>query len=237
MVSNHSIEEITDKIQSPQQPHIATVLLVDTSGSMSGITSSGKRKIDELNEGLVLFRDDAIGDELTQKRAEVALVTFDDSIQVIQNFTSIENFNPPTLSVNGETHMGSAILKAIEMVETRKTEYKDQGIDYFRPWIFLITDGEPTDMNEGDSLWASVTQKVHEGEEKGHFSFFAVGVQPANIEKLKKISSPNRAPFLLKQGKFKDMFLWLSKSQQKVSGSKVGGQTELPPAGWGKIVT
>jgi len=42
----------------------------------------------------------------------------------------------------------------------------------------------------------------------------------------------------LKQGKFKEMFVWLSKSQQRVSGSKPGDQTELPPpAGWGQIAS
>jgi uncharacterized protein YegL len=141
------------------------------------------------------------------------------------------------LSIDGETSMGNGILKAIEMVEKRKMEYNNQGIDYFRPWIFLITDGEPTDMNEGDSLWSSVIQSIHNGDSKGKFSFFAVGVEPANMQKLKQIAPPQRPPILLKQGKFKDMFVWLSKSQQKVSGSKVGEQTELPPAGWGKIVS
>jgi uncharacterized protein YegL len=239
MVSDRSpIDSITDFIPNPQQPHVATVLLVDTSGSMSSITPSGKSKIDELNEGLTLFRDDVIGDELTRKRAEIALVTFDDTINTIQDFISIEDFHPPTLSTSGATHMGEGILKAIEMVEHRKNNYKNEGIDYFRPWIFLITDGSPTDMNEGDSLWSTVIHSIHEGEKKGKFSFFAVGIEPMDMDTLKKIAPSTRPPILLKQGKFKEMFVWLSKSQQRVSGSKPGDQTELPPAsGWGKIAT
>ena len=93
-------------------------------------------------------------------------------------------------------------------------------------------------MQEGDSLWASVIQSVHDGEKKGKFSFFAVGIEPANMEILKNIAPPIRPPILLKQGKFKEMFVWLSKSQQRVSGSKPGDQTELPPpAGWGQIAS
>ncbi len=239
MVSDRSpIDSITDHIQNPQQPHVATILLVDTSGSMRSPTPSGKSKIDELNEGLIIFRDDVTGDDLTRKRAEIALVTFDDSINIVQDFTSVDNFHPPTLSTAGETHMGAGILKAIEMIEDRKKEYKNQGIDYYRPWIFLITDGFPTDMDEGDSLWSSVIRSVHEGEKNGKFSFFAVGVEPVDMDKLKKIASPQRPPILLKQGKFREMFVWLSKSQQRVSGSKPGDQTELPAAtGWGKIST
>jgi len=238
MVSDRfPIDAITDNIENPQQPHVATVLLVDTSGSMTLPTANGKRKIDELNEGLTLFRDDVIGDDLTRKRAEIALVTFDDKVTTVQDFISVENFNPPVLSTAGNTYMGQGILQAIEMVETRKTEYKNQGISYFRPWIFLITDGAPTDMNVGDSLWSSVIRSVHEGEKKGKFSFFAVGIEPADMETLKKIAPPARPPILLKEGKFKEMFVWLSKSQQRVSGSKPGDQTELPPAGWGQVAT
>jgi uncharacterized protein YegL len=137
MVSDGSpLDVITDYIKNPQQPHVATVLLVDTSGSMGMQTAGGKIKINELNEGLTLFRDDVLGDDLTRKRAEIALVTFDDVVNTIRDFTSIEDFNPPVLSAGGQTHMGEAILKAIDMIENRKREYKNQGIDYFRPWIF-----------------------------------------------------------------------------------------------------
>jgi uncharacterized protein YegL len=226
------LEDIVE-IASPQQPHCATILLLDTSGSMS---QDGK--ISALNEGLTVFRDDVSQDELASKRVDLAVITFGDGVQVTHDFTSIENFESPVLSANGITPMGDAILKAIEMIEQRKQQYKGKGIDYYRPWIFMITDGEPTDMKPGDLKWNEVVKKVHEGETNKKFMFFAVAVEPANTELLRQIAPASRPPVRLKEGRFNELFNWLSKSQSKVSASKVGEQVALESpiaAGWGEI--
>jgi uncharacterized protein YegL len=227
-------EEI--EIANPQQPHVATVLLLDTSGSMTD-----GNKINQLNEGLKIFKEEVSNDDLARKRVDLAVITFGDDANVICDFSSIEGFKLPRLKARGLTPIGDAILRAIELVEERKGMYKANGADYFRPWIFMVTDGAPTDMQLGDSMWNDVIKKVHDGETNKKFSFFAVGVEPANMELLKQIAPPNREPVKLNQAKFKEMFLWLSKSQIRVSASKVGDQAELPnpagPKGWVEAYT
>jgi uncharacterized protein YegL len=218
----------------PQEPHVATVLLLDTSGSMAGLN------INLLNEGLKSFRDDlADPNGLARKRAEIAVVTFGTGVNVIHDFSSIEEFEPPTLFAGGLTPMGEAILKAIDLVENRKTDYKNEGIDFYRPWIFMITDGGPTDMKSGDSMWDEVIKKVHSGEANRKFSFYAVGVEDANMELLKLIAPPNREPVKLKERHFKEMFEWLSKSHELISQSSPGEQVALPnpagPKGWCEV--
>jgi uncharacterized protein YegL len=228
------------EIANPQQPHCATVLLVDTSGSMAG------EKIYALNEGIKVFKAEIVGDEaqhiqgdeLAAKRVELAVVSFGGSVNVLHDFSSIQDFEPPALVADGGTPMGEAVLRAVDLVEQRKEQYKSQGIDYYRPWIFMITDGEPTDMQPGDSKWNEVLGKVREGEANKKFMFFAVAVEPANTELLKKIAPPNRPPVCLKGNRFREMFQWLSKSQSKVSASKLGEQVALEnpvAAGWGQI--
>lgn len=221
------------EIANPQHPHCATVLLLDTSGSM--VANS---KINQLNDALRFFKEDVTSDELASKRVDLAIITFGESVTVAHDFSSMEHFNPPTLKAAGLTPMGEAILKAMDLIEERKLEYKSRGIDYYRPWIFLITDGEPTDMQSGDATWNKVVAGINDGENNKNFLFFTVGVEPADMDTLKQLSPSNRAPVRLMPGKFKAMFEWLSKSQGKVSASKVGENVQLDSlAGWAEIST
>ena len=229
-----NLEELVE-IANPQHPHCATVLLVDTSGSMAG------DKIRQLNDGLRFFQDDVASDDLARKRVEVAVISFGGDVTVAQDFSAIDDFGPPEMAAGGGTPMGAAILRGIEMVRERKTAYKQQGTDYFRPWIFLITDGEPTDMSPGDELWTQAVGQVHDGERDREFLFFAVGVEPADMNILKQIAPDERPPLQLRPGRFKEMFAWLSKSQRQVSASRVGEHVPLEdptgPTGWAEIET
>jgi uncharacterized protein YegL len=223
--------EITD----PEQPHVATVLLLDISGSMEG------DKIRQVNEGLQYFKDDVSSDDLTRKRLDFSIITFGSAVDIFQPFCNIENFNPPALQAGGTTCMGGAILKAIDLIETRKQEYRSKGIDFYRPWIFMVTDGNPTDMTQGDPLWNEVVKKINDGEANKKFLFFTVGVDSADMDLLGQLAPHNRVPVRLMKNKFKEMFLWFSKSQQKVSASKIGEQVALDnpvgPKGWAEAST
>jgi uncharacterized protein YegL len=228
-----NLEDIIE-IANPQQPHVATVLLIDTSGSMAG-------NIPQLKEGLAQFKEDVLKDDLARKRVDLAVISFNSDVQVIHDFSPIEDFDVPELMAMNSTKMGTGILKAIELIENRKKDYKTKNISFYRPWIFMITDGEPTDMQEEDDLWNTVIKAIHEGETNNKFLFFIVGVDNANMSILDKISPKNRKPIHMKDGHFNEMFLWLSRSQQKVSCSRVGEQVilENPVSehGWGEIST
>lgn len=222
------LDELVE-FSNAQHPHCALVVLVDTSGSMSG-------NMTDVNEGMKTLKDELMADDLASKRVDLAIVTFGGSAQIIHNFSNIEDYEPPVLSAGGGTPMGDAILMASEMIETRKQQYKDKGVDYYRPWIFMMTDGEPTDMQQGDAKWSQVTKLVYEGETKKKFMFFAVAVDNADMDTLKQIAPQNRPPVRLKQGKWNDLFSWLSKSQSSISSSNPGEQIKLEsPTGWGEI--
>jgi uncharacterized protein YegL len=212
--------ETTDFASNPE-PRCPCVLLLDVSGSMSG------QPIAELNSGLTVFKDELAADSLAMKRVEIALVTFG-PVRVESPFQTATSFYPPTLRSQGDTPMGAAIQQAIELVRDRKQEYRNHGISYYRPWIFLITDGGPTDA------WQSAAAAIREGEASKQFAFFAVGVKGANMDTLSQISV--RAPMSLDGLKFRELFTWLSSSLQRVSQSTPG--TEVPlatPTGWASV--
>lgn len=212
--------EANDFASNPE-PRCPCILLLDVSGSMSG------QPIAELNAGLSVFKDELAADSLAMKRVEVALVTFG-PVRVEIPFQSATAFYPPTLAAQGDTPMGEAIRQAIQLVDCRKQEYRSNGISYYRPWIFLITDGGPTDE------WQSAAAAVKEGETSKKFAFFAVGVKGANMDTLAQIST--RAPMSLDGLKFRELFTWLSSSLQRVSQSTPGTEVKLEaPTGWASV--
>ncbi len=71
--------------------------------------------LNELNEGIQLFWQEVRKDPLASKRVEVAVVTFSDDVEVVQDFATIENSQPPVLEAGGATAMGSGILKALDI--------------------------------------------------------------------------------------------------------------------------
>ena len=200
------------------------VLLLDTSGSMAG------EPIQELNRGIGIFKEDLLKDTQATLSAEVALVTFG-PVKLIQDFVTVDNFTPPTLLADGVTPMGQAIDYALDLLETRKATYKENGIQYYRPWVFLVTDGAPTDS------WQRAARRIKEGEANGKFSFFAVAVEGADMNTLKQIAPPERPPVTLKGLDFSALFVWLSTSMKRVSSGKIGEAVPLPPVGWGQINT
>jgi uncharacterized protein YegL len=134
--------------------------------------------------------------------------------------------------VDGGTPMGEAILEALELVRLRKQQYQANGVAYYRPWMFLVTDGAPTDD------WRPAAKAIKEAEKSKAVAFFPVGVEGADMEVLRQLSV--RAPLKLKGLMFRELFQWLSNSLSGVSRSQVGERLQLPapdtsPAGWARI--
>lgn len=223
MSEEPKLEEI-EFAENPE-PRCPCVLLLDTSGSMSGSA------INALNEGLQTFKNALTEDGLASRRVEIAIVTFDSKVNVVQDFVTADQFDPTTLSASGATAMGTGIVTGLDMVQNRKTQYRENGITYYRPWIFMITDGEP--QGEAKDIIDQASQRIKSEEENKSAAFFAVGVEGANMEKLQNIAA--RAPVKLNGLNFGDMFVWLSASMQRVSHSKVDEQVDLPPLGWGTV--
>jgi len=203
------------------EPRCPCLLLLDSSHSMQGAP------IAELNRGLVAFKDELATDALAMKRVEVALVTFG-PVALVSDFQTPDFYQPPQLVTTGDTPMGTAIEFGLDLLRQRKDTYKANGISYYRPWIFLITDGAPTDD------WHRAAELVKQGEDSKSFSFFPVGVQGANMDILSQIST--REPLKLQGLKFRELFAWLSSSLSRVSASQMGDKVQIPtPAGWSEV--
>lgn len=208
------------------EPRCPCVLLLDTSRSMQG------ERIQTLNAGLRTLRDDLIRDAVAARRVEVAIITFDSEVRVAQDFVTANDFTPPELAAAGATHMAAGIGCALDKIAARKAEYRKTGVSYYRPWVFMITDGHPE--GETDAAVDSVSSRLRADEEARKVAFFAIAVGGADVRRLAQITV--RTPLELEGLDFHGLFLWLSASMQSVSKSQPGDKVALPPTGWIKRI-
>ena len=203
------------------------VLVLDGSGSMAG------KPINELNEGLKILEQELKGDDTAAQRVQLMVIRLgdNDAVEILTDWTDAIDFSAPRLQANGVTPLGSAMRMALQKIEEQKENYKDHSIPYNRPWIFLITDGNPTDLD-----WEDAADECRDAEANGKVTIFAIGTADADFEALKKFSGRN--PVKLDGLKFKDLFVWLSRSAS--SGSRASQDTEIQleaPSDWGTIQT
>ena len=204
------------------EPRCPCVLLLDTSGSMRG------QAIAALNQGVELLAEELNADSLARERIELAVITFGDEVQVIQDFVSPAAFMPPRFEADGNTPMGRAVLAGCEVLEERKHAYQSAGVNYFRPWMFLITDGEPTDYNT--DMWRKAVELSRQAEASRSFIFYGVAVNDANQSKLNELCPPHRPAQKLRGLNFGELFSWLSCSLRSVSLVNPGvARPVLPP--------
>jgi uncharacterized protein YegL len=217
------VQRNNDLVVNPT-PRCACLLVLDTSGSMSG------QPINELNQGVIQFIEEVKEDELAQYSVEIGVVTAGPDVQQQLQITPahlIESAN--SFSAGCGTPLGEAVNLALDMLELRKGEYKSKGVAYYQPWLVLISDGEPTDS------WQSAANRARIMADNRKLVVMPIGVSGADLNKLSQFST--RPAKALAGLKFKEFFAWLSASMARVSASSSTTATVklLPTGGWDSI--
>lgn len=182
------------------------VLVLDCSGSMRG------EPIKQLNVGLATLEKELKEDIDASSRVQLLIVKAygADEVKVESDWTDAMNFEAPVMEAGGLTPLGKAMDTALQKIEEQKCLYDSCGITSKRPWIFLISDGEPTDYG-----WEKVAELCRYAQKNKKVVIHAIGTQGANLDKLAKFSilPPKRLTGL----KFTEFFLWLSRSVSCIS--------------------
>jgi uncharacterized protein YegL len=205
------------------EPRCPVVLLLDNSASMSG------EPIEELNRGLITFKESLQQDTLASLRVDLSIVSFGGHVEHVQDFVTVDDYQPKPLGAKGLTPMGAAIEYGLDSIKNRKKTYDNNGIQYYRPWMILITDGAPTDS------WENAGERIRQAEVNKDVIFFKVGVSGADMEILNKISF--RPPAMLNGLDFSKFFVWLSTSMKTVSSTKPNSNemVALTELGWSVV--
>jgi len=204
------------------------VLVLDASGSMAEQTSTGKSRIEELNAGIAALRDDLHADDTALVRVQLGIVIVggpSNDAEVLMDWTDATEFQTFPLIADGSTPLGKGLSLALEMVEQSKRGLSAAGISYTRPWMMVVSDGEPTDPS---NVWSTAVQECRAAEARKAVEIFTIGVEGANLSKLGEIST--RPALMLGGMKFRELFQWLSSSLSAASRSRPGDEMRLPPS-------
>lgn len=214
-------------------PRVACVVLADVSGSMQG------EPIAALERGFAAFTSYLRNETLASKRVEVAVVTFGTVATVLVPMQEVRTLQPVQFTAAGTTNLAAGIDLALDILEDRKHAYKVAGLQYYRPWILVLTDGKPN-LDGYDQAVA----RLNAAESARGVTVFAVGAgSKVDYRQLARLSV-QRSPAPLDGLKYAELFEWLSASLSNVSNSSEFGRDDaalgsmndrvpLPPvSGW-----
>ena len=219
--NNNFFNEDIPPIVNSSEPHMACLFLLDTSGSMGFKATDGVVPIDALNDARNRFKAQVCQDDKTSDILDVAIVEFNNSINVIQDFSPVEYMQQVNLTARGGTYMAPAIEKAIEMVDERSRFYRRMGTEPYKPWIVMISDGAPLDNI--DDVAIKLTNLSHTNK----LAFWSCSLPGADDKILQRLSGARVLDLI--EYNFAGFFDWVNKSMRAVSESAPGEKPLLPP--------
>lgn len=185
------------------------VLVIDVSGSMNLCINSLNASIDkfirDLRDGKSEFN------ECSKDTIELAIIQFDRDVKILMSPTLINEQTPiPILTVRGlTTNTFDALDAAIKIVEDRKYDYKQHGISYYRPWIVLLTDGNPNPLKieQLNTYSAKITDDISNQK----YTLTAIGIGEKIDKNILSMLSNGNYSVIDKSG-FSKLFQFLSAS-------------------------
>ena len=202
------------------------ILVLDASGSMLTEEKNGLTRIWMLNQGIAAFHAALKSDEIALSRVQVSIVNVGGPTadpELILDWTDAEAFQPFELVANHSTPLGRGVCVALDAIEQQKLKLRSAGIAYTRPWMMIITDGDPTDT---PTEWTNACQRLQAAERDQKVQVYPVAVGEADFTKLGQLSQTR--PLQMDNVRFKEFFVWLSASLGQISRSVPGDKVQLP---------
>lgn len=135
----------TDEVRGTNASIIPICIVVDTSRSMKLFKLGDLSRMDRLNEGIQQFLCEIKRDDMLSDSVEIAVVTFEDEAEVLQNFSTIDNIEQlvvETKTGSGDTPKGVDL--ALKVLEKEKEFLKNNKSKYSQPWLVIFSDGRAT---------------------------------------------------------------------------------------------
>ena len=195
-------------------------LLLDCSGSMMG------EPIEAVRQGVKALLSELRGDPQALETAYLSVITFASTAQQTTQLTELMLFKEPRIEAGGATAMGGALKVLRECVDREVRKGTDTQKGDWRPLVFILTDGAPTDVEDFDEEARNIKSlKV------ANIIACAAG-SGADTTYLKKITDNVLMMNSLSAGDMAKFFAWVSgsiKMSSKSLDARPGSPLELPP--------
>jgi len=215
------LPSIEAQIEDNEQQRTPCILVLDCSESMRT-----EGRIDQLNDGLAEFERALKADDRTRDRVQVLVIRVGGTVEIVQDWTDAEYFSAPRLSAKGSTPLGASMRLALQKNREIKQKLNANSISYTRPWVFLITDGEPNDAG-----WEDAAAETRCDIVGNHLKLWPLAVAGANIDTMRQFQDPSDYVYALKGANFREFFQFLKNSLRAVASAPAGSTTQisLPP--------
>lgn len=197
-------------------------LLVDCSESMAG------EAIENVRKGIDSLIAQLRSDPHALETVHLSTILFSRDATVDAPLTELLTFQPPRLAVRPGTALGGALRLLRDRLESDVVRSSAERRGDYKPLVFLLTDGEPTDD------WMEAARVLRSLRGTRYAELYAVGCGPdVNPETLFAVSDSVYLLEDLGSVAMAKLFVWLTSSVRSASRSvRAGDQrtTDLPPA-------
>ncbi|MEP9360396.1 VWA domain-containing protein [Sphingomonas sp. KR3-1] len=216
-----SVPQVSNIAVNNTEQRTPCVLLIDCSASMQG------RPMQQVNAGFRDFERAIKDDPFTASRVLVSVIAFGgDSARIVMDWTEAEDFVAPTFDASGLTPMGGAVEMGLDEIDRVKQSLRLNGITCTRPWMFILTDGEPTDAG-----WEAAADRCATAAANKKVVVWALTTEPGQAGKLSRFVGPGMGVFDIEGADLQSMFVWLSSSLSAASEPGAGATRNIPAPG------
>jgi uncharacterized protein YegL len=195
-------------------------LLLDTSGSMRG------EPIEAVRTGVAMLISALRQDPSALESVWLSILTFDREARVILPLTALEDVQMPDILTpeSGPTHLGEALVLLSRTVTRDVTRSSATTRGDWRPLLFVMTDGAPSDL-------ATYRDAIPDVKSRGFARIIGCAAGPkARVDDLAELADPVVRLDTLDAAGFRSFFAWVTASVARGNVSQgITVALDLPP--------